>query len=68
VAPRPDGAASGAAPGREDTAALFLLRPVDVDTVFELAAAGEPLPAKSTSFRPKPRTGLIMRDIAGAPR
>jgi hypothetical protein len=38
-----------------------LLAPVSVNTVFELAAAGERMPRKSTSFGPKPRTGLVLR-------
>ena len=38
-----------------------LLAAVSVDTVFELAAAGERMPRKSTSFGPKPRTGLVLR-------
>jgi uncharacterized protein (DUF1015 family) len=41
--------------------ALFLLRPVAPDVVFDLARTGEPLPPKTTYFRPKPRAGLIMR-------
>ena len=38
-----------------------LMRPVTVENVMSLAAAGETMPRKSTSFGPKPRTGLIMR-------
>lgn len=44
---------------------LFLLRPVSVGTVASLAAAGEPMPPKTTYFRPKPRAGLVMRLLAG---
>ena len=38
-----------------------LLRPVDVSDVLALAAEGERMPRKSTSFGPKPRTGLVLR-------
>ena len=38
-----------------------LLRPVPVEVVAELAARGERMPRKSTSFGPKPRTGLVLR-------
>lgn len=38
-----------------------LLRPVPESTVTELAALGVRMPRKSTSFSPKPATGLVMR-------
>jgi uncharacterized protein (DUF1015 family) len=38
-----------------------LMRPVTVDVVQSLAARGERMPRKSTSFGPKPRTGLVLR-------
>jgi uncharacterized protein (DUF1015 family) len=38
-----------------------LLRPVAEATVLELAAAGQMMPRKSTSFSPKPATGLVLR-------
>ena len=38
-----------------------LLRPVAESTVLELAAAGQKMPRKSTSFSPKPATGLVLR-------
>jgi uncharacterized protein (DUF1015 family) len=38
-----------------------LLRPVAESTVLELAAAGCMMPRKSTSFSPKPATGLVLR-------
>lgn len=40
-----------------------LLPALGLSTVMERAAAGELLPRKSTSFGPKPRTGLLMRTI-----
>ncbi|HTJ66451.1 MAG TPA: DUF1015 domain-containing protein [Actinospica sp.] len=38
-----------------------LLRPVAESTVLDLAAAGQMMPRKSTSFSPKPATGLVLR-------
>jgi uncharacterized protein (DUF1015 family) len=43
--------------------ALLVLAPPAPGTVLDLAIAGQPMPAKTTSFRPKPRTGLVMRDV-----
>jgi uncharacterized protein (DUF1015 family) len=34
--------------------------------VYAVAAQGERLPRKSTSFAPKPRTGLVMRTLASS--
>jgi uncharacterized protein (DUF1015 family) len=45
-----------------------LMRPVTVDLVRSLAARGERMPRKSTSFGPKPRTGLVLRILDGATR
>ena len=39
----------------------LLLNPATHDDVLAVAAAGERMPRKSTSFGPKPRTGLVMR-------
>ena len=44
-----------------------LMRPVTVDLVRSLAARGERMPRKSTSFGPKPRTGLVLRVLDDAP-
>ncbi|MGH3341947.1 MAG: DUF1015 family protein [Carbonactinosporaceae bacterium] len=41
-----------------------LLTAVAEETVRELAAAGERMPRKSTSFGPKPRTGFVLRTLA----
>jgi uncharacterized protein (DUF1015 family) len=38
--------------------------PMSASEVYSLAAEGERVPRKSTSFRPKPRTGLVMRLFA----
>ena len=41
-----------------------LVNPLTTADVYEVAAEGERLPRKSTSFAPKPRTGLVLRSIA----
>jgi hypothetical protein len=38
-----------------------LSRPIPFDVVLARAARGERVPRKSTSFGPKPRTGLVLR-------
>ncbi|MFE3455524.1 DUF1015 family protein [Nonomuraea sp. NPDC059194] len=38
-----------------------ILKPLAVDAVLAVAAEGERVPRKSTSFGPKPRTGLVLR-------
>ena len=40
-----------------------LLRPVTVAQILEIAHGGERMPPKSTFFFPKPRTGLVFRDL-----
>ncbi|CAN5461153.1 DUF1015 domain-containing protein [soil metagenome] len=60
-----DPAEAAAAVDADPHAALFVVRPVPADRVFALAAAGHRLPPKTTWFRPKPRTGLVMRAVAG---
>ncbi len=62
VAERPAGAASasaGAASSAEGTAVIS--NPASFEAVAQIAAHGERVPRKSTSFGPKPRTGLILR-------
>jgi len=51
---------------RRDGVAL-LLNPVRHSDVLALAAHGERMPRKSTSFGPKPRTGLLMRLLTDPP-
>lgn len=41
-----------------------ILNPMKVPDVLAVAAGGEKVPRKSTSFGPKPRTGLILRTFA----
>jgi uncharacterized protein (DUF1015 family) len=38
--------------------------PLRAADVYAVAAGGERLPRKSTSFAPKPRTGLVLRSFA----
>lgn len=49
---------------RGEAEALFLVRPVSLPQVRAAATAGVRLPPKSTSFQPKPRTGLVLRPLA----
>jgi uncharacterized protein (DUF1015 family) len=44
--------------------AALLLRPAPVETVVELARQRVRMPRKSTSFGPKPRSGLVLRLFA----
>jgi uncharacterized protein (DUF1015 family) len=40
-----------------------LLQPVTVETIRAAAAAGIRMPEKTTFFAPKPRTGMVFRDL-----
>ena len=42
-----------------------LCNPMELAAVMELASHGERVPRKSTSFGPKPRTGLVLRTFGG---
>jgi uncharacterized protein (DUF1015 family) len=42
----------------------LLLNPTPLDAVFTLARNGEHMPRKSTSFGPKPLTGMVIRPLA----
>lgn len=48
---------------REGAGLAVLLNPVTVPQVLSVAAAGATMPRKSTSFGPKPRTGLVLRSV-----
>jgi uncharacterized protein (DUF1015 family) len=50
-----------AAVADERIQAAVLLRPVPVEEIATWARAGRRMPAKSTYFHPKPRTGMVMR-------
>jgi len=51
------GGAGSTAPG----GTAVISNPVSFQDVIEIAALGERVPRKSTSFGPKPRTGLVLR-------
>jgi uncharacterized protein (DUF1015 family) len=49
---------------RHSGGVAIVMHPADVGEVMEVARAGKVMPRKSTSFGPKPRTGLVMRVFA----
>ncbi|ACZ88796.1 hypothetical protein Aros01_01813 [Streptosporangium roseum] len=49
---------------QESGGTAVLLNPLTVDDVLAVAAQRERVPRKSTSFGPKPRTGLVLRTFA----
>jgi uncharacterized protein (DUF1015 family) len=57
----PQQAVSAAA---RDGGVAILLHPAKLENVMQVAATGRTLPRKSTSFGPKPRTGLVLRRFA----
>jgi uncharacterized protein (DUF1015 family) len=48
-------------PGPGGAGTAVISNPVTFDAVIQIAALGERVPRKSTSFGPKPRTGLVLR-------
>jgi uncharacterized protein (DUF1015 family) len=42
----------------------FLLRPATVDQIADTAHSGRRMPPKTTFFHPKPRTGMVYRELA----
>ncbi|WP_179827859.1 DUF1015 family protein [Streptosporangium sandarakinum] len=46
---------------RESGGTAVLMNPLEVDDVLAVASHRERVPRKSTSFGPKPRTGLVLR-------
>ncbi|GAA2088602.1 DUF1015 domain-containing protein [Actinomadura alba] len=54
-------AAAAIEQARRNGGTAAILNPLRVEDVLALAAGGERVPRKSTSFGPKPRTGLILR-------
>ena len=48
--------------GHKDSVA-FLMAPVGTGSVAELALRGHTMPPKTTLFIPKPRSGLLLRDL-----
>jgi uncharacterized protein (DUF1015 family) len=53
-----------AAVDRGDARAAVLLRPVTVDQIASTGRGGDRMPPKTTFFWPKPRTGLVFREVA----
>ena len=47
-------------------ATAVICNPPSFETVIQIAAQGERVPRKSTSFGPKPRTGLVLRTFGPA--
>jgi uncharacterized protein (DUF1015 family) len=43
--------------------AAVLLRPATVDQIAGVAQGGVRMPPKTTFFAPKPRTGMVIRDL-----
>jgi len=48
----------------EPRGTAVICSPMSADQVYQVAALGRRVPRKSTSFGPKPRTGLVMRLFA----
>ena len=47
----------------EPNEALFVLRPITMLELFEVADAGQHMPPKSTYFSPKARSGVVVRSV-----
>ncbi|MGP4114557.1 DUF1015 family protein [Streptomyces sp. 4N509B] len=56
-------AAAAATRAKETGGSAVLMRPVAEETVRSLAEEGVTMPHKSTSFGPKPASGLVMRTL-----
>jgi uncharacterized protein (DUF1015 family) len=54
-------AAEAIAQARASAGLALLMPSPTVDAVFDAAASGNLMPAKATSFQPKPLIGLVMR-------
>ena len=59
-----DAAAALRAAGGPAVATAVICPPLSTEDVREVAAHGERVPRKSTSFAPKPRSGLVLRSFA----
>ncbi|CAL9581614.1 hypothetical protein SUDANB121_05070 [Nocardiopsis dassonvillei] len=56
-----DDPAEAVAAAHHEKGTAVIVPALDVHLVYEIAGQGELTPRKSTSFGPKPRTGLVMR-------
>ena len=54
---------AAAAVDKGDAAAAVLLRPATVAQIAETGRGGQRMPPKTTFFWPKPRTGLVFREV-----
>jgi len=54
---------AASAVGKGEADAAVLLRPATVDQIAATGAGGTRMPPKTTFFWPKPRTGLVFRDL-----
>ncbi|MFE9246287.1 DUF1015 domain-containing protein [Nocardiopsis sp. NPDC006938] len=61
-----DDPAEAAAAARDEKGTAVIVPPMRVEQVYAVADRGELTPRKSTSFGPKPRTGLVMRVLDDA--
>jgi uncharacterized protein (DUF1015 family) len=59
-----DAAGALRAAGRPPGGTAVLCPPLAAADVYAVAAHGERVPRKSTSFAPKPRSGLVLRSFA----
>jgi uncharacterized protein (DUF1015 family) len=59
-----DASAAMAAADQEPRGTAVICPPMTAAQVYEVAALGRRVPRKSTSFGPKPRTGLVLRLFA----
>ena len=62
----PGGAAAAADAARQAGGTAVICNPVSAADVRAVAESGERMPRKSTSFGPKPRTGLVMRTFGSS--
>lgn len=58
-----DAAAAGRMVADRSASVAYLLPATSVDRIWEVVEAGRRLPPKSTSFWPKPRTGMVLRPL-----
>ncbi len=58
-----DDCAAAVATGQADAAVL--LRPATVEQIAAISAGGVRMPPKTTFFWPKPRTGMVIRELLG---
>jgi uncharacterized protein (DUF1015 family) len=56
----------GAGPASAAGGTAVISNPASFEAVIRIAACGERVPRKSTSFGPKPRTGLVLRTFGPA--